>query len=344
MGKNRRPTMQDVAERVGVTKMTVSRYLKSPNKVAKTTGEKIQEALDDLGYIPNRVPDILSNKSSKTIGVVLPSLRHPVFQQVTLGIEQALDEAGYHMMLAHCGYDSLAEQNRIETLLSFNVDGLILADNQHTEKSLKMMDTAGIPMVEVMDAREGTDGQHIGIDNELAAFSMVTLMIERGYQQIACLNVKKGIRSQSKLQGYVDAMEEAGLTPRSITAKAESSVSLARKMTTKVLERYPQTDAFFCTDDELAAGVLIECQNVGIQVPDEVGIAGVHALDIGQSMMPRLASVITPDKETGERAALTLLSQILGTSISPAPLEFAIDEGESLTEARYKKPFNRHSG
>lgn len=330
MGKNRRPTMSDVAERVGVTKMTVSRYLKHPHKVAKKTGEKIQIALDDLGYIPNRVPDILSNRSSKTLGVILPSLRHPVFQQVIAGIEAITEENGYQLMLAHGGYEAEIEQQRIESLLSFNVDGLILADNDHTEKSLKMIHTAGIPYIEIMDATENETAQSVGIDNELAAFSMVTLMIERGFEHIVCLNVKKGIRTSSKLQGYVDAMEDAGLTPRSITAKAESSVSLARKMTTKVLDRYPDTDAFFCTDDELAAGVLIECQNQGLSVPEQIGIAGIHALDIGQSMMPKLASVVTPDREIGERAALSLLSQINGTEWCSEPLEFEIDEGDSL--------------
>ncbi|NGN96750.1 substrate-binding domain-containing protein [Grimontia sp. S25] len=330
MEKSRRPTMNDVAERVGVTKMTVSRYLKHPHKVAKKTGEKIQIALDELGYIPNRVPDILSNRSSKTLGVILPSLRHPVFQQVIAGIEAITEENGYQVMLAHGGYEAEIEQQRIESLLSFNVDGLILADNEHTAKSLKMIQTAGIPYVEVMDSTATETTHGVGIDNELAAFSMVTLMIERGFEHIVCLNVKKGIRTSSKLQGYVDAMEDAGLTPRSITAKAESSVSLARKMTTKVLDRYPDTDAFFCTDDELAAGVLIECQNQGLSVPDQIGIAGVHALDIGQSMMPKLASVVTPDRETGERAALTLLSMINGTEWCSEPLEFEIDEGDSL--------------
>ncbi|WP_325892656.1 substrate-binding domain-containing protein [Grimontia sp. NTOU-MAR1] len=331
MEKNRRPTMNDVAKRVGVTKMTVSRYLKYPHKVAKKTGEKIQIALDELGYIPNRVPDILSNRSSKALGVILPSLCHSVFQQVLAGIETVAEENGYQVMLAHGGYSAETEQQRIESLLSFNVDGLILADSDHTQKSLKMIQTAGISYVEIMESTPKNTAQSVGIDNELAAFSMVTLMIERGFEHIVCLNVKKGIRTSNKLQGYVDAMEDAGLTPRSITAKAESSVSLARKMATKVFDRYPDTDAFFCTDDELAAGVLIECQSQGLSVPEQIGIAGIHALDIGQSMMPKLASVITPDRETGEHAALALLSQIHGAQIDIEPLGFDIDEGESLS-------------
>ncbi|MGF1767371.1 substrate-binding domain-containing protein [Enterovibrio makurazakiensis] len=330
MQKKRRPTMQDVAERVGVTKMTVSRYLKYPDRVAKVTGERIQSALDDVGYIPNRVPDILSNRRSHTIGVVLPSLSQPVFHQVIKGIEKVTEASKYQVMVTHCGYDLEAEEQRIQCLLSFNVDGLILAENQHSDRALRMIETAGIPVVEVLDADTCIERMSVGIDNEQAATAMVTLMIERGYKNIICLSAKKGIRTQSKLQGYVNAMESAGLQARSLTAKSESSVSLAKKMTRKVLERYGDTDAFFCTDDELAAGVLLECQQQNIDVPERMGIAGIHALDIGQSMMPKLASVVTPDVETGERAMLSLLSVIEGHSMPVEPLEFEIDEGESL--------------
>lgn len=155
MQKPRRPTLQDVASLVGVTKMTVSRYLKNRHRVAKETGERIQIALDELGYIPNRVPDILSNRSSRTLGVVLPSLKHPVFQQVIEGVEKAAEESGYDIMVTHSGFESESEELRIQTLLSFNVDGLILAESEHSVRSLKMMETAGIPFVDVLDAEEG---------------------------------------------------------------------------------------------------------------------------------------------------------------------------------------------
>ncbi len=82
--------------------------------------------------------------------------------------------------------------------------------------------------------------------------------------------------------------------------------------------------------DEIAAGVLLECQRQSINVPEDIGIAGVHALDIGQSMMPRLASIVTPDRQTGEKAMLSLLAQIQGVPHRTAPLEFELDEGESL--------------
>ena len=99
--KPRRPTLQDVADRVGITKMTVSRYLKDPALVSAAVQEKIAVALDELGYIPNRAPDLLSNAKSKAIGVLLPSLTNQVFAEVIRGVEAITEPAGYQTMLAH---------------------------------------------------------------------------------------------------------------------------------------------------------------------------------------------------------------------------------------------------
>ena len=84
----KRPTLQDIADIVGVTKMTVSRYLRAPDSVAPATQAKIAEALTSLGYIKNRVPAILSKSSSKTIGIIIPSLSNQVFADLVQGVER----------------------------------------------------------------------------------------------------------------------------------------------------------------------------------------------------------------------------------------------------------------
>ena len=126
MTKRKRPTLQDIADYLGITKMTVSRYLRNADSVAPDTRIKIAEAIEKFGYIPNRAPDILSNAKSHAIGVLLPSLTNQVFADVLKGIEQITDNAGYQTMLAHYDYSQEKEEQRIESLLSYNVDGLIL--------------------------------------------------------------------------------------------------------------------------------------------------------------------------------------------------------------------------
>lgn len=150
--KKKRPSLQDVADRVGVTKMTISRFLRNPEQVSEKLRGTIARTLDELGYIPNRVPDILSNATSRAIGVLLPSLTNQVFAEVIRGIETVTDAAGYQTMLAHYGYQAEKEEDRLVSLLSYNIDGLILAERTHTPRTLKMLATAGIPVVELMDS------------------------------------------------------------------------------------------------------------------------------------------------------------------------------------------------
>lgn len=119
--KKKRPVLQDVADRVGVTKMTVSRFLRNPEQVSVALRGKIAAALDELGYIPNRAPDILSNATSRAIGVLLPSLTNQVFAEVLRGIESVTDAHGYQTMLAHYGYKPEMEQEtpRINALMEY---------------------------------------------------------------------------------------------------------------------------------------------------------------------------------------------------------------------------------
>lgn len=104
MIKRKRPTLQDIATHLGITKMTISRYLRHPDSVAPETQAKIAQAIEHFGYIPNRAPDILSNAKSRAIGVLVPSLTNQVFADVIKGIELVSDKAGYQTMLAHYGY------------------------------------------------------------------------------------------------------------------------------------------------------------------------------------------------------------------------------------------------
>ena len=188
--KKKRPVLQDVADRVGVTKMTVSRFLRNPEQVSVALRGKIAAALDELGYIPNRAPDILSNATSRAVGVLLPSLTNQVFAEVLRGIESVTDAFGYQTMLAHYGYKPELEEERLESMLSWNIDGLILTERTHTARTLKMIEVAGIPVVELMDSQSPCLDIAVGFDNCEAARQMTAAIIARGHRHIAYLGAR----------------------------------------------------------------------------------------------------------------------------------------------------------
>lgn len=243
--KQKRPTLQDIADHLGMTKMTVSRYLRNPDSVAKDTQQRIAAAIEQFGYIPNRAPEILSNAKSKAIGVLLPSLTNHVFADVLKGIEQVADIAGYQTMLAHYGYSVKKEEERIESLLSYNVDGLILSENYHSLRTLKMIEIANIPVIEIMDSSQAGIQQVIGFDNVVAAQAMVETMIQRGYKNIVYFTARMDKRTQLKMQGYEQAMKKYGLEPYSLITEAASSFTLGGKQLRKILEERPETNGIF---------------------------------------------------------------------------------------------------
>lgn len=331
MTKPKRPTLQDIADHLGITKMTVSRYLRQPQVVAVETQQKIAVALEQFGYIPNKAPSILSNAKSRAIGVLVPSLTNQVFAEVIKGVELVTDEAGYQTMLAHYGYSMEKEEQRIESLLSYNVEGLILSENQHSPRTLKMLEVANIPVVEIMDTSHAIQ-QAVGFNNISAACSMVETMILRGRRKIVYFSARMDKRTHLKMQGYERAMQRYGLPIRHITTEQPSSFSLGATQLQQALEQYPDLDGIFCTNDDLAIGALFECQRQGIEVPAQIAIAGFHGHDVGQSLTPQLATVITPRLEIGQVAAQTLLARLAQQPIERniIDLGYTIHCGESI--------------
>ncbi|MDG6248468.1 gluconate operon transcriptional repressor GntR [Glaesserella parasuis] len=330
--KRKRPTLQHIADHLGITKMTISRYLRNPEAVAHETGLRIAEAITEFGYIPNRAPDILSNAKSRAIGVLVPSLTNQVFADVIKGIELVTDKAGYQTMLAHYGYSQEKEEQRIESLLSYNVDGIILSENHHSKRTLKMLEVANIPVIEIMDSSEIGIQQAVGFDNISAAQSMVETMISRGHKNIVYFTARMDKRTKLKMQGYEQAMRKYQLEPHSLITDEPSSFTLGAKQLQQALAQYPDIDGIFCTNDDLAIGALFECQRLGIKVPKEMAIAGFHGHDVGQSLTPQLATVITPRLEIGKVAAQELLNRLNGIpqQSSIINLGYQIHLGESI--------------
>lgn len=312
--------------------MTVSRYLRDPEKVSQKTRDKIEKVITETGYIPNKAPALLSNSKSFAIGVLVPSLTNQVFADVISGIEEITEPAGYQVMLAHYGYSPEVEEKHITSLLSYQIDGLILSDFEHTERTLAMIEMAGIPTVEIMGSSKTPIHQSVGFDNKKAGYLMTKALLEKGYKHPVYLGAQLDRRTELKREGYRDAVEEFGVTPIEMLTEEGSSFSLGRELLTKTLEQHPQADSFFCTNDDIATGVVFECQHQGISIPEQIAVAGFHGLDVGQSLVPRLASVVTPRKEIGEIAAKQLLQRIESKSkkTDNICLDVELDFGESV--------------
>ncbi|WP_413700346.1 substrate-binding domain-containing protein [Psychromonas sp. KJ10-10] len=330
--KKIRPSLKDIAEQVGVTKMTVSRFLKDPKLVAEKTRIKIAQAVEDTGYIHNRAPAMLSKASSKAIGILLPSLSNQVFANFTQGIESVTNARGYEVLISHYGYDVDAEERKIASLLSYNVDGLILTGTQHTEKTLKMLKTVGIPIVESMEICENPIDMNVGLDHELAAYTATKDMISSGKRKVAYFGARLDSRTKLRMQGYDRAMVEFGLQKHHFLTHEHSSFSLGRELLNRALTDCADLDGVLCTNDDIAVGTILACNELEISIPETISIIGYNALDIGQAVSPRLTSIYTPRYEIGETSADILLNAIEGNANKKKiyNLGFNLTEGETF--------------
>ncbi|MGR5414724.1 LacI family DNA-binding transcriptional regulator [Vibrio astriarenae] len=329
--KKRRTTLQDIADQVGVTKMTVSRYMRDPMSVAQKTREKIAAVVEEVGYIENRAPAMLSKSSSKAIGILLPSLSNQIFASFIQGIETVTKANGYQTLIAHFGYDEDEEESKIASLLSYQVDGLILTESHHTNRTLQMIKAADVPVVETMELPADPIDMAVGLDHVEASYQVVQRMLAAERRSIAYFGARLDTRTQLRMDGYDKAMQEAQLTPKHILTEAHSSFSMADDLLDSALSQYPDLDGVFCTNDDIAIGVILSAQKRGIKVPEQLAVIGYNALDIGRIISPTLTSVDTPRFEIGRKSAELLIARCKGEEVVQPIVDmgYRLSEGES---------------
>ncbi|WP_313683224.1 LacI family DNA-binding transcriptional regulator [Pantoea sp.] len=327
-----RISLQDIAELAGVTKMTVSRYLRTPDKVASYTGERIARVIEELNYVPQPVAGVQSPAKSDTLGVLIPSFKNQIFADLLSGIEYATRAGHYQTLIAHYNYDARSEEEQVLNLLAWNIDGIILCEKQHTLRTVKHLRAAKIPIVEVMDTQGPCLDMQVGFNNFNAGYDMTRTLLEQGRRCIVYLGSLDDRRDEFRFQGFRKAMQERGLRAARMNPRTLSSQRLGATMLEQALRLHPELDAVFCTNDDISLGALLWCQRQGIAVPDEIAITGFHGLDISRDMYPSLASVITPRYAIGVQAAELLLKKIADPAFNAdsIDLNYQIFMGETI--------------
>ena len=163
-------TIADVAQLAGVGTMTVSRALRTPEQVSDKLREKIEAAVQELGYMPNLAASALASASSRTIAMVVPNLAEAGCSAMFAGLQQVLQPAGYQIMLAESQHRLEQEEKLLETLLASNIAAAILLSVEHSDTVRHWLQNASIPVVEMGAMRADPIDMNIGIDNVAAIF------------------------------------------------------------------------------------------------------------------------------------------------------------------------------
>lgn len=334
-GRNRnsnrknRVTVKDVAERAAVGTMTVSRALRAPDSVSQKLRARIDQAVTDLGYVPNRLAGGLASSRTRTVPVIIPSLSNAVFPDIVEGISEVLQHHDLQMLLGNTHYSLADEEALVSTFLSWSPDGVIITGLKHTGRTRRMLAGAGIPVVEIVEWGEAPIDMSVGLSHVAAGRAMGDYLIGQGYRRIAFVGpqMDRDVRAAQRLDGLLAALAGAGIAPGPVLSLDQpSTVSVGGDAVSRLLVETPDIDAVFFANDDMAVGGLLECQRRGIDVPGTLAIAGFNGLDFSGEVVPRLTTILTPRREIGRRAADMLVARLAGHPVA----ETCIDIGFTL--------------
>ncbi|HET7412665.1 MAG TPA: LacI family DNA-binding transcriptional regulator [Pararhizobium sp.] len=312
-------TMAEVAELAGVTKMTVSRVLRQPEKVTPETRRRVSDAISRLGYVPNRLAGSLTAGSTGIVAAIVPTLRHSLFADTLEGISSVLSKAGLDLIVSSSAYRTDTEESQIRTIIERRPDGLILTGLTHTEAARRLLKAFAIPVVETWETGDEPIDMVVGYSNREAARAMTRRLLDAGYSRIVFVNgpSENNERARHRAEGYLAAMREAGLAPLPIHVVHDEDAILPEtgaRALRAVRKEMPEVDAVFFTSDVFAVGAIDACRALGLSVPADLGIAGFHDLEIGRVVTPALTTVQVPALEMGRRAGEMILARLSGAS------------------------------
>ena len=293
--------------------MTVSRVLRNRGDVSDTTRARVLAAAKELGYVPNKIAGALASNRVNLVAVIIPSLSNMVFPEVMTGINQVLEDTELQPVVGVTDYLPEKEERVLYEMLSWRPSGVIIAGLEHSEASIAMLEAAGIPVVEIMD----TDGKPVdamvGISHRRAGREMAHAILKAGYQHIGFMGTKMPLdhRARKRFEGFTEALAKAGveIEDREFYSGG-SALAKGREMTEKMLERSPDLDFLYYSNDMIGAGGLLYLLDQNINIPGQIGLAGFNGVELLQGLPRQLATMDACRLEIGRRAAQIIADRL----------------------------------
>lgn len=311
-------TLRDVSEASGVSEMTVSRVLRNRGDVSEATREKVLEAAKRLGYVPNKIAGALASNRVSLVAVIIPSLSNMVFPEVMTGISSVLEETALQPVVGVTNYLPEKEERVLYEMLSWRPSGVIIAGLEHTDAARAMLKAAGCPVVEIMDVDGHPVDAMVGISHRRAGREMARAILKHGYEKIGFMGTKMPLdhRARKRFEGFTEALAKAGV--EIVTQdfySGGSALAKGREMTAAMLDREPELDFLYYSNDMIGAGGLLHLLDQGIEIPGQIGLAGFNGVELLDGLPRQLATMDACRREIGEAAARIVAARVAGDEV-----------------------------
>jgi LacI family transcriptional regulator len=315
----KRPTINDIARRVGLSKASVSRALNGKQDVDSATRKRVVELAARMGYVPSASARALSRGRSNCLGLLVPSLTWPWMLEILRGVAEEIERSGYSLILYTTAGGADSERAFMSQVVPAGaVEGLALVIPPGMLDYIGRLAKRGLPVVVIDDRGHHPEFPTVATTNVEGGRSAARHLIERGRRTIAMVNgpVDFGC-DQDRLEGYRQVLEDAGIRyDAGLVANCDFTQAGGASAMTRLLQANPQVDAVFAANDLMAFGVLQALREAGRTVPDDVAVVGFDDIPAAALTHPPLSTVHQPLYDMGRTAAAMVMAGIGGEDIA----------------------------
>lgn len=327
-------TLKDVARETGLTVTTVSRVLNNRGYISEETREKVYAAMKKLNYRPNEVARSLSKKSTNTIGVIVPHIRHPYFSELISNLENEASKRGYKMILCNSQEKENKEREYLEMCTSNRVAGIVLCS---AGVAVEEFQGSNIPLITIERYMESGTAA-VECDNRQGGKLAAEHLIACGCKNLLHISgvYETAMPADDRALGFIEVCEKAGVSHREVATNTYQYNNLEyHDFLEEVLkENYhvdnmvendencgkKQIDGIFASSDLIAAQVLQVCSKLEIRVPQDIKLVGFDDVNISSLTTPRITTIHQPIKEIAELTLELLINAQDGKTVAKRSL------------------------
>ncbi|MFE6763632.1 MULTISPECIES: LacI family DNA-binding transcriptional regulator [unclassified Streptomyces] len=306
-----RVTIADVAREAGVSKTTVSRVINTKGEVDGSTAARVREVIAQLGYVPSSGAVGLARGSSRTVGMLVPSLTWPWMGEVLQGVVDTVEAADYGLLLFTCNRGSESVERFTSQVSARAFDGLVVVEPENTLDHLTELHREGLPIVLIDDRGHHPEFPSVVTTNHEGGASAARHLRDAGRTRPVVITGPEHFGCvRDRLAGFTSVL------PTDLVVLGDFTEVSGRRAVEELLSSGTEFDSVFAHNDITAAGVLRALRAAGKSVPGDIAVVGFDDIPMSEHTEPPLTTVRQPTRQMGETAARMLLAHLGGT---PAP-------------------------
>jgi LacI family transcriptional regulator len=308
-------TIYDIAKKANVSAMTVSKVINRTGRISPATRERVQQVIEELGYIPNSNARSLVLQRTQMLSLLITDITNPFYTTLARGAEDAANQRGYRLLFSNSDEDYGKEKNYVETILSTRVDGVLFAPaGDRSLNHLKQLQKRNIPFVILDRTVPGITSDVIAGDSRDGALQLIRYLTNLGHRRIALVNGSSEVSTaRLREEGYMDGLREADLPFDSgLILRTGYRDFSDEKGIDRLLAHQLKPTAIFAANNMLAIGVIRLLRKRGLRVPEDISVVCFDDLDLASAFDPFLTVAAQPAYDFGAIGMQMLIDRIEG--------------------------------